>query len=163
MEERYGEDDFDWDDEDDDAVGDGGSEPADPDEDDDATYEPAANTLEDLGELLTDPRTSPTRSPSPSPSPPTSSDGHSRPASPAGIQSPWNNPTGLRLATRNPGAIIGRDPSRTYEHYLSLLDPHDVDNLYTPYKSKLDWDFANWAKRQGCGSTAVTELLGIEG
>ncbi|EIM87895.1 uncharacterized protein STEHIDRAFT_22047, partial [Stereum hirsutum FP-91666 SS1] len=37
------------------------------------------------------------------------------------------------------------------------------NNLYAPYKSKLDWEFANWAKSQGCGSTAVTELLSMEG
>ncbi len=36
-------------------------------------------------------------------------------------------------------------------------------NPYEPFKSKLDWEFAKWAKMRGPGSTAVSELLNIEG
>ncbi|PPR06007.1 hypothetical protein CVT24_004719 [Panaeolus cyanescens] len=39
----------------------------------------------------------------------------------------------------------------------------DATNFYAPFQSKEDWDFACWAKKRGAGSTAVSELLGIEG
>lgn len=34
---------------------------------------------------------------------------------------------------------------------------------WAPFRSRLDWEFAKWAKTRGPGSTAVTELLKIEG
>ena len=34
-------------------------------------------------------------------------------------------------------------------------------NPYWPFTSKLDWEVARWAKMRGPGSTAVSELLGI--
>ncbi|KAF7366470.1 hypothetical protein MSAN_00904000 [Mycena sanguinolenta] len=36
-------------------------------------------------------------------------------------------------------------------------------NIYTPFTSKMDWEFARWAKLRGSGSTAFTDLLKIEG
>lgn len=36
-------------------------------------------------------------------------------------------------------------------------------NPFAPFLSKLDWDMAQWAKLRGPGSTAFTELMGIEG
>ena len=42
----------------------------------------------------------------------------------------------------------------------SLRDPH---NLYAPFASKVDWDFARWAKLRGPSSTAVSELLAVDG
>ena len=37
------------------------------------------------------------------------------------------------------------------------------NNSYAPFRSKLDWDIAKWAKLRGPSSSAVTELLEIEG
>lgn len=37
------------------------------------------------------------------------------------------------------------------------------ENIWAPFKSRLDWDLAQWAKMRGPGSTALSELLGIEG
>jgi hypothetical protein len=36
-------------------------------------------------------------------------------------------------------------------------------NPYAPFCSKLDWQFACWAKLRGPGSNAITELLQLEG
>ncbi|KIY47966.1 hypothetical protein FISHEDRAFT_44259 [Fistulina hepatica ATCC 64428] len=36
-------------------------------------------------------------------------------------------------------------------------------NIYYPFTSKLEWEFARWAKLRGPSSTAATELLSIEG
>ena len=34
-------------------------------------------------------------------------------------------------------------------------------NIYAPFKSQIDWEFAKWAKLRGPTSTAVTDLLNI--
>ncbi|KAJ7926370.1 hypothetical protein B0H13DRAFT_2229408 [Mycena leptocephala] len=36
-------------------------------------------------------------------------------------------------------------------------------NPYAPFKSKVDWEIAKWAKFRGAGSTAFTDLLNIGG
>ena len=36
-------------------------------------------------------------------------------------------------------------------------------NLFAPFRSKLDWDMARWAKLRGPSSTAFSELLAIDG
>ncbi|KAI0070092.1 hypothetical protein K474DRAFT_1744707 [Panus rudis PR-1116 ss-1] len=36
-----------------------------------------------------------------------------------------------------------------------------IENPYAPFKSKLDWEVARWAKLRGPSSTAVSELLSI--
>ena len=51
----------------------------------------------------------------------------------------------------------------TYEKYeRQLRDVYGDDNIYAPFASKLDWEVARWAKLRGPGSTATTELLGID-
>jgi hypothetical protein len=45
-------------------------------------------------------------------------------------------------------------------------DPHNAshcNNIYAPFKSKIDWEIAQWAKLQGPGSTAFSDLLAIDG
>ena len=37
------------------------------------------------------------------------------------------------------------------------------DNIYAPFSSRIDWEIAQWAKMRGPGSTAVSELLSIDG
>ncbi|KAJ8509360.1 hypothetical protein ONZ45_g8474 [Pleurotus djamor] len=37
------------------------------------------------------------------------------------------------------------------------------ENPYHPFKSKIDWEVAHWAKTRGPSSTAFTELMQIEG
>lgn len=49
-----------------------------------------------------------------------------------------------------------------HETAPSPITASSVSNVYTPFKSKIDWEIARWAKLRGSGSTAVTELLSIE-
>jgi hypothetical protein len=48
-----------------------------------------------------------------------------------------------------------------FEHYQTQVN--NDSGPYAPFTSKLDWEFAHWAKIQGPGSTAVSDLLKIEG
>ena len=58
------------------------------------------------------------------------------------------------------GKIIGKaqSPDASY-----LGDVDASSNFWAPFKSKLDWEVAKWAKLRGAGSTAFSELLAIEG
>ena len=49
------------------------------------------------------------------------------------------------------------------QHYQSNLTPNGASNIYAPFASKLDWEFAKWAKSSSISSTAITNLLKIEG
>lgn len=40
---------------------------------------------------------------------------------------------------------------------------NDAGNPYSPFRSKLEWEIALWAKMRGPSSTAFTELMSIEG
>ncbi|OJT12555.1 hypothetical protein TRAPUB_10899 [Trametes pubescens] len=60
------------------------------------------------------------------------------------------------------GAPVNRPRERSaYESYQAYIDSAN-DNPYSPFISKIDWEFAKWAKNRGPGSTAVSELLEIE-
>jgi hypothetical protein len=48
-----------------------------------------------------------------------------------------------------------------YEAYHTMMG--DADNTYAPFCSKMDWEIAWWAKIHGPSSTAVSELLAING
>ena len=52
-----------------------------------------------------------------------------------------------------------------YEVYRdNLRERVDTEaNIWAPFRSKMDWELARWAKLRGPGSTAVSELLGIDG
>jgi len=56
--------------------------------------------------------------------------------------------------------VLDRD-QHLYVKYQEHLG--DGTNPYAPFSSKLDWEFAQWAKLRGPGSTAITELLKIDG
>ena len=38
-----------------------------------------------------------------------------------------------------------------------------TENVYAPFAHRLDWEIARWCQLRGPGSTAVSELLGING
>lgn len=67
-----------------------------------------------------------------------------------------------------PGGLAGSPilkqlETTEYVKYGEFLD--DIDGkktIWAPFTSKLDWEIARWAKMRGPGSTAVSELLGIE-
>ena len=47
-----------------------------------------------------------------------------------------------------------------YEAYQAKMS--GADNCYALFRSKIDWEIAQWAKTHGPSSTAVTELLAID-
>ncbi|KAJ7728556.1 hypothetical protein B0H14DRAFT_3518585 [Mycena olivaceomarginata] len=74
------------------------------------------------------------------------------------------------IVEKFPGGRAGRPipltqaPTQNSEQrYGSALDDSPTNNPYAPFKSKLDWEVARWAKLRGSGSTAFTDLLHIEG
>ncbi|KAJ7931901.1 hypothetical protein B0H13DRAFT_1857554 [Mycena leptocephala] len=67
-----------------------------------------------------------------------------------------------------PGSRAGKPvaprPGKTAEEeYESSLLESSSGNPYAPFKSKMDWEVAKWAKLRGSGSTAFTDLLNVEG
>ncbi|KAH9856108.1 hypothetical protein C2E23DRAFT_866199 [Lenzites betulinus] len=61
------------------------------------------------------------------------------------------------------GAAINTPRERSaYEKYQSHIDSV-IANPYAPFVSRMDWEVARWAKRRGPGSTAVSDLLQIDG
>lgn len=61
------------------------------------------------------------------------------------------------------GIAMEKGSGSLYKKYKLRGNDHQEDNMYAPFKSKLDWDFARWAKLRGPGSTATNELLNING
>ena len=61
----------------------------------------------------------------------------------------------------SPGAPISGAPQSS-SVYETLQNAH-MDAPWAPFSSQLDWEIARWAKMHGLSSTAVTELLKIEG
>ncbi|KAJ6616995.1 hypothetical protein B0H10DRAFT_2164530 [Mycena sp. CBHHK59/15] len=62
--------------------------------------------------------------------------------------------------------IVEKYPGRLAEleeKYRSSLSESTAANPYAPFKSKIDWEIAKWAKLRGSGSTAFTDLLNIDG
>ncbi|TFK96266.1 hypothetical protein BDV98DRAFT_608376 [Pterulicium gracile] len=53
-------------------------------------------------------------------------------------------------------------PTNTFRAYKATFG-NPAENIYHPYRSKLDWDLANWANRHNPGSNALLELLAIPG
>ena len=64
-----------------------------------------------------------------------------------------------------PGAMADQDGHTRYGGGLSAGDHSTgpVRPIYWPFSSKLDWEVARWGKKRGPGSTALTELLEIDG
>ncbi|KAJ7125731.1 hypothetical protein C8R46DRAFT_1250545 [Mycena filopes] len=61
------------------------------------------------------------------------------------------------------GRAIAVPSASSEETYGSSLSDAASENPYAPFKSKVDWEIARWAKLRGAGSTAFSDLLGIEG
>ena len=67
---------------------------------------------------------------------------------------------------RSPVKIVAIDPQvkqarAGYREIQSEIDADD-GHIWAPFRSKLDWEFARWAKLRGPTSTAVSELLAID-
>ncbi|KAI0040188.1 hypothetical protein FA95DRAFT_1585098 [Auriscalpium vulgare] len=69
----------------------------------------------------------------------------------------------LRFGGRAGEAIAQHATLSTFEAYRNSLDAGEgADNSWTPFRSKLEWEIARWAKMRGPTSTAFTELLQID-
>ncbi|EPQ50619.1 hypothetical protein GLOTRDRAFT_50393 [Gloeophyllum trabeum ATCC 11539] len=62
------------------------------------------------------------------------------------------------------GAPIREAGARVHAYSEYMEGTHrSEENPWAPFASKLDWELARWAKLRGPSSTALTELLQIEG
>ena len=59
------------------------------------------------------------------------------------------------------GAPIEKINIPAHIRYQEKLN--DRNNAFAPFNSKIDWEFARWAKTRGISETAVNDLLSIEG
>jgi hypothetical protein len=75
----------------------------------------------------------------------------------------WSKPFISEFPSARAGEWVEEERRSGYEGYKETLGSDATDNLYTPFNSKMDWEFARWAKLRGVGSTSATELMGIEG
>ena len=65
-----------------------------------------------------------------------------------------------------PGHLAGAPIPELHDeiHYKGYQDAiNNPENPWAPFKSRIDWEVARWAKMRGPGSTAFSDLLGIEG
>ena len=60
-----------------------------------------------------------------------------------------------------PSTSAGAPISNMSQSVLGLQDRLHTENIWYPFQLKRDWEFAQWSKNRGPGSTAVTELLAI--
>ena len=76
----------------------------------------------------------------------------------------WDTPFVSQFPSARAGECVESEQRSGYEGYKETLGVDAADsNIYSPFNSKIDWEFARWAKLQGVGSTSATELMGIEG
>ncbi|KAN0139940.1 hypothetical protein V8E53_002245 [Lactarius tabidus] len=87
------------------------------------------------------------------------------------LQAPLVQVTTIQVATlvQKLGIMFGAagapisDLGHTVPDYQALQDNLGLENIWYPFRSQCDWDFARWAKNRGPSSTAITKLLVIEG
>ncbi|KAF7347075.1 hypothetical protein MVEN_01461500 [Mycena venus] len=68
-----------------------------------------------------------------------------------------------RFPSRLAGAPISPHHDQTSEQLYGSNFEKETGNLYAPFTSKTDWEVTKWAKLRGAGSTALTDLLQVEG
>jgi len=76
----------------------------------------------------------------------------------------WTEMTIEHFTQGQPGQVIHKDVN-AYEHDLEVFGTHNpsTGNIWALFQSKVDWSIAKWAKLRGPSSTAISELLSIEG
>ncbi len=73
---------------------------------------------------------------------------------------------GVPFIKRFPSGLAGAPISNVGQSAPGFRAPQEhlgTENIWSPFQSQRDWDFARWAKNRGSTSTAVTELLAIDG
>jgi hypothetical protein len=66
-----------------------------------------------------------------------------------------------RYPSTSAGAPIGEHGVPINQQYMNMLN--NAENIYAPFTSKIDWEMAHWANHHAISSTAISELLAIEG
>ena len=61
------------------------------------------------------------------------------------------------------GAILRYGASGDVLYGERVADGSGSGNVWAPFASEVDWKIAKWAKLRGAGSTAFSDLLGIDG
>jgi hypothetical protein len=62
------------------------------------------------------------------------------------------------------GKALPKQPEHIgYEAYSHALGPEDDINEWAPFSTRTEWEIARWAKLRGPSSTALSELLKIDG
>lgn len=79
--------------------------------------------------------------------------------SPAEPQSPYHT---VKFGGRA-GEAIGRSYELGYTRYSCDLHSEDMPNEWAPFSTRMEWEPAWWAKLRGPSSTALSELLKIDG
>jgi hypothetical protein len=75
----------------------------------------------------------------------------------------------LKFGRRASEPVIGghaKSANNAYHDSIQIPDPSNapqLNHIYVPFKSKIDWKIAQWAKLQGPGSTVFFNLLVIDG
>ena len=88
---------------------------------------------------------------------------------PAPTETPDQDDTprdGTPFVERFPSGLAGAPISNVGQSVPGFQAPQDglgAENIWSPFRSQCDWDFAQWAKNRGPSSTAVTELLAMDG
>lgn len=94
-----------------------------------------------------------------------SDDGHTREEEREDAEdSLHSHPTIVDFPSFQAGNPIQTGPTTdsTYALYGKSV-PYSEENVYAPFASKREWEIARWAKLRGPGSTALSELLKIDG
>ena len=61
------------------------------------------------------------------------------------------------------GEAIGRSHEPGYARYSRDLLNEDTPGEWAPFSTRMEWELARWAKLRGPSSTALSELLKIDG
>lgn len=73
-------------------------------------------------------------------------------------------PVAVRYHRRDPGTGLQADNEQPgYRFHQRQDSTRDNNNAYAPFRSKMEWEIAKWAKLRGPSSTAFTELMAIDG
>ncbi|KAH8804139.1 hypothetical protein DL96DRAFT_1474768 [Flagelloscypha sp. PMI_526] len=73
-----------------------------------------------------------------------------------------DNVTVQQYSDKNAGAPISQNVLTSDASYAAKVQS-TLNNPYSPFASRMDWEIARWGKLRGPSSTALTELLQIEG
>jgi hypothetical protein len=78
----------------------------------------------------------------------------------ANAEQAFNKPPTVKHVYAGAGTMLGYDPD-AYQKYYEAKCADPSTNVFEPFASKLDWEFAQWVKTSAVGDTALTNLLKI--